>query len=736
MNSLQRVWRKAASPRHRTAAGAGGLAVALVLGGAVGGTAAYAAPALEGNYEGVSTLLMAGDHEVDWEDVRDFSFQVDHEGYLHGLTGGYFWTCPGGGEPGTTSYFEDSDFPATAVEIDEPFTVEWTSNGGAVDYELVGVISSDGTAEGAVTAEIGFCGATLLAWETSTDAPAPAPDPVDIEPVAPISAWDIARSGITINASGFEQNEEVTVWIAGEHQLVEADSLGELSFNYTRALAAGSYGVEVKTETRSGTVSFEVVADADFFDEPTQTPLLFATPEVWTDAETTNVDVFARYLLADTSIDVVLDGTVIDTIETGDYESVSFTLTEALGIGTHTLELFHPAVSVSTTLEVVSQIDGATAPAGEYFGIATQDVAGTVWTSETNYFPLTFTVDADGRITDFATEYRWVCWLSPDNPTGTIDLDGMPDTRVTSDRAFGIGWEAENLDDIHVYGTVRSDGSASGTIFIDTGSCGLAYLEWNADGEITPTPVVVDAEAPSRDGNTVTIPVVEGVLYVDGDGAELSGVVTLSEGQTLTVAATAEDGFELAEGVVDWVFEYEDDAPAPAPVTIPAVAPTADDLDAAMEGAITAPDEARAGDTITVSIEGASEGAEVGVWLFSSPVYLGAHTVDADGSVTVALPAGTTVGDHRIAAWNGADDALIGWDTIAIVPDDKGEGSGGGNDAGGDADSGDGAVEGSTGSAGGLAATGGAGAGIAGLVALLLIAAGAGVLALRRRVSA
>src|SRR5699024_12052711 len=75
----------------------------------------------------------------------------------------------------------------------------------------------------------------------------------------------------------------------------------------------------------------------------------------------------------------------------------------------------------------------------------------------------------------------------------------------------------------------------------------------------TPDPVEVTAQAPTRDGNTVTIPVVDGVTYVDSDQTELSGTVTLAEGETLTVTATADEGYVLADGVHEWVFEYEDE---------------------------------------------------------------------------------------------------------------------------------------------------------------------------------
>lgn len=402
---MNRAWRKKKSSRRISALGAGGLTLALVFGGTVAGTAAIAAPPTGGEYEGTSTLLFAGDNEVDWEDVRPISFEIDDEGYLEGLNGGYFWTCVAGGEPGTTQYFENAPIPRTLVDEGESFSIKWSSDGEAIDYSFEGVINSDGTAEGLVMANMGVCGASILSWSAATDVTTPEPA-FEIDPIAPVSVWDIARGGITVNSSGFEQHDEVTVTINGESQTAEADFFGELSFSYSNPLTAGHYDVTLSTDAGSVSEAFEVIADIDFFDEHTDIPLMFATPEVWTDAEAASVDVFARYLLANTSIDVLLNGSIIDTIATGNFDSVSYTLTETLSVGQHTLELFHPAVSISKTIEVVPSTEGAPAPAVDYVGEATQNIAGTTWTSETNTFPLTFSVDADGNITDFTTEYR------------------------------------------------------------------------------------------------------------------------------------------------------------------------------------------------------------------------------------------------------------------------------------------------------------------------------------------
>ena len=98
----------------------------------------------------------------------------------------------------------------------------------------------------------------------------------------------------------------------------------------------------------------------------------------------------------------------------------------------------------------------------------------------------------------------------------------------------------------------------------------------------------------------------------------------------------------------------------------------------------------------------ASAGDTVNVWLFSEPTLIGTAVVAADGTVRVTIPADTVAGVHRLAV-TAADGSLIGWTPITITTDGQ------------------------------LAFTGAAGLGAGALVAFLLLAAGAGVLVVRRR---
>ncbi len=116
-----------------------------------------------------------------------------------------------------------------------------------------------------------------------------------------------------------------------------------------------------------------------------------------------------------------------------------------------------------------------------------------------------------------------------------------------------------------------------------------------------------------------------------------------------------------------------------------------------------------AGATVIVRVGQEYAGQWVSVWLHSTPIDLGWHRVAADGTVTVALPAGIT-GAHRLVVLD-VNGAVIGWTalTIAAIPAGRGGGA--------------------------LAATGsdGSGAAWAAVLALAAIATGGTIRVARRR---
>ena len=108
-------------------------------------------------------------------------------------------------------------------------------------------------------------------------------------------------------------------------------------------------------------------------------------------------------------------------------------------------------------------------------------------------------------------------------------------------------------------------------------------------------------------------------------------------------------------------------APTPQPAQTGATTPVAGEaLTEASRGSVSAPTSAQRGATITISVGTQYAGDTVHLWLHSTPVYLGAQTVSAAGTVRVAIPADAPLGAHRIAVL-AADGSLIGWDTIRVA---------------------------------------------------------------------
>jgi LPXTG-motif cell wall-anchored protein len=118
---------------------------------------------------------------------------------------------------------------------------------------------------------------------------------------------------------------------------------------------------------------------------------------------------------------------------------------------------------------------------------------------------------------------------------------------------------------------------------------------------------------------------------------------------------------------------------------------------------VTGPASARAGSRITVNVGAAFAGDEVDGWVFSTPAHLGQRTVSATGTVQFTLPATLAAGTHRVAVL-AADGSVIGWFSLAVTP----------------------AALGAT----------GADADAALALAALLLAAGVGLVVVRRRVTA
>ena len=349
------------------------------------------------------------------------------------------------------------------------------------------------TALGATAAlVVGGALAVTATADDATPAPAglygePAPE-YELADIPPISQWEVERTGLSIDASGFDRDEQVTIQLGSQSLVVEADFFGDVEVMLTMTATPGEYTLTLSTDESSISHDVTVVADDEFYDARSERPLPFAVPEVLTVSEAADepVEVRVHDHAGEAAIDVVLDGEYIDTVHTGWPGFVDYPLVGPFSVGEHVVELVHPSISVEVSFTVVRDGVGDAPPAGDYEGVATQTVAGTAWSEAERQYPLTFTIDDEGQIVDVETEYQWVCWLGTP-PTGEIGLSGPSATPITAGQPFGIPWN-DGLDDHALYGVVHADGAASGSIMIDDGSCGTSRLTWEAQGDVSGQP--------------------------------------------------------------------------------------------------------------------------------------------------------------------------------------------------------------------------------------------------------
>ncbi|MBC7595778.1 MAG: LPXTG cell wall anchor domain-containing protein [Kineosporiaceae bacterium] len=141
-------------------------------------------------------------------------------------------------------------------------------------------------------------------------------------------------------------------------------------------------------------------------------------------------------------------------------------------------------------------------------------------------------------------------------------------------------------------------------------------------------------------------------------------------GKKITFRSTATRGDESAVSVSDVTAAVvaADPAPDPDPVPDPGEEPPAEEPGAAnmqdkidaLPGGVIQP-----GDEITIVVGEEFAGEEVSVWLYSTPLNLGAHTVKANGRLVLTIPANVELGKHRIAVYD-VDGDLIGWKNVTI----------------------------------------------------------------------
>ncbi len=94
-------------------------------------------------------------------------------------------------------------------------------------------------------------------------------------------------------------------------------------------------------------------------------------------------------------------------------------------------------------------------------------------------------------------------------------------------------------------------------------------------------------------------------------------------------------------------------------------APLESDLGPGNAGAVSGPATGTAGESLTMFVGLSHVGDEVDAWIFSTPTYLGRHTVSPSGTITLTLPTGLDAGAHRIVILD-ASGAVIGWYQLQV----------------------------------------------------------------------
>lgn len=429
-----------------------------------------------------------------------------------------------------------------------------------------------------------------------------------------ISQWDLAEQGIVIFAEGFEPDAVVTVstgaTVLGE---TSANHFGELEISFTAEADPGQHIFRLASGEAAVEVTLSVLADEDFFEDEADAYLLSAPRVIKvSELEEEAIELSAFNFPSNSAVEVRVNGDRETTAISNGVGSIDFTFSAPREVGRYVIELVHPAVTLSHTIDVVPDEPQEQIPAGVYVGtsLQTRTASSPIDPIER---PFSAVIDDDGNLVGLVGEFSYACI---DPVTGELigrdildlaDSDFVPQ-RISAGIPFEFGWEGEYY---RLHGTIDENGNGEGELRHNLGACGTTLLEWQlGDGVIDPT-------EPTE----------------PGDPTEPT--------EPTDPADPSETGEEFP-------------------------APKNELLNPGSKGGITAPSHVTEGSTIDVGIKGAGENQRVGMWLFSDPVSLGVKSTSADGTVSVTLPTGVT-GEHRLVAVDESG-AVIGWQNITIAP--------------------------------------------------------------------
>ncbi|MFJ6654087.1 M1 family aminopeptidase [Microbacterium sp. NPDC091313] len=274
----------------------------------------------------------------------------------------------------------------------------------------------------------------------------------------------------------------------------------------------------------------------------------------------------------------------------------------------------------------------------------------------------------------------------------SIDVDALPvglalqdDSLVWTVPTTAVGASAQVTFPVTV-----SSSASGGTLEVAATALSLGSVCFSCTVAFDVTEYPVDSAAPVIEGDVHVGAVVTASTPGWTEGAQFTyawsiddTIVAGATGASFEVPATAV-GADISVSVTGSAVGYtpvtrasEPVGPVvPAPIVTPSptpsdgaglpVAPAETALTPATENAIDAPDTARPGQTILVTVGTRYAGQAVNGWLFSSPTFLGTQTVSASGTASFTIPASVPAGQHRLVITD-ASGAVIGWTDIRIV---------------------------------------------------------------------